>query len=244
MSSDDRQRSQRRRRRRRAHRPGPSSRHTGCSLSSTPQPGQEGRDLLVGHRVGSREQWLAGTTKLLEAEKEPTRRSDERARQRQQLPWVRMDEDHDFDTEAGPASLVDLFGGRTQLLIHHFIFPGRPSCALITDGLDASTVHRAASGRRRARRRSGRSTHPHARGSRPHRAGDQAASGCTESFTTGSQAACACGGEVAGEPSRWPTRPCRTDPFVTARRAGDRHRHRSTADIGCVVPPSTRSPIA
>jgi predicted dithiol-disulfide oxidoreductase (DUF899 family) len=96
---------------------------------------------VIDHRVGSREEWLAERTKLLEAEKELTRRSDELARRRQQLPWVRVDKDYDFDTESGPASLVDLFGGRSQLLVYHFMFPGCPSCASITDGFDASTVH-------------------------------------------------------------------------------------------------------
>jgi predicted dithiol-disulfide oxidoreductase (DUF899 family) len=84
---------------------------------------------VIDHRVGSREEWLAERTKLLEAEKELTRRSDELARRRQQLPWVRVDKDYDFDTESGPASLVDLFGGRSQLLVYHFMFPGCPSCA-------------------------------------------------------------------------------------------------------------------
>ncbi len=96
---------------------------------------------MVDHRVGSREEWLAERTELLEAEKELTRRSDELARRRQQLPWVRVDEDYEFDTESGPASLVDLFGGRSQLLVYHFMFPGCPSCASMTDGFDASTVH-------------------------------------------------------------------------------------------------------
>lgn len=96
---------------------------------------------MIDHRVGSREEWLAERTKLLEAEKELTRRNDELARQRQQLPWVRVDKDYRFDTEAGPASLVDLFGGRSQLLVYHFMFPDCPSCASITDGFDGSTVH-------------------------------------------------------------------------------------------------------
>ncbi len=59
---------------------------------------------------------------LLEAEKELTRRSDELARQRQELPWVRVDKDYRFETEAGSASLADLFRGRSQLLVYHFMF--------------------------------------------------------------------------------------------------------------------------
>jgi predicted dithiol-disulfide oxidoreductase (DUF899 family) len=99
---------------------------------------------MVDHRVGSRQEWLAGRTKLLEAEKELTRRNDELARQRQELPWVRVDKDYSFDTESGPASLVDLFGGRSQLLLYHFMFPGCTSCASLTDGFDGfdgSTIH-------------------------------------------------------------------------------------------------------
>lgn len=68
-------------------------------------------------------------------------RADELARRRQELPWVRVDKDYRFDTETGPASLVDLFGGRSQLLVYHFMFPSCPSCASFTDGFDASTIH-------------------------------------------------------------------------------------------------------
>ena len=76
------------------------------------------------HRVGTREEWLAARLELLEAEKELTRRSDELARQRRELPWVRIDKEYRFETEDGPASLPDLFGGRSQLLAYHFMFPG------------------------------------------------------------------------------------------------------------------------
>jgi len=96
---------------------------------------------MIDHRIGTREEWLAERTKLLEAEKELTRRNDELARQRQQLPWVRVEKDYSFATENGPASLVDLFCGRSQLLVYHFMFPGCTSCAAITDGFDGSTVH-------------------------------------------------------------------------------------------------------
>lgn len=96
---------------------------------------------MINHRVGTQEEWLAERIKLLEAEKELTRRNDELTRQRQQLPWVRVDKDYRFGTETGPASLVDLFGGRSQLLVYHFMFPGCPSCAAFTDGYDGSTIH-------------------------------------------------------------------------------------------------------
>src|SRR4249919_2972594 len=96
---------------------------------------------MVDHRIGTREEWLAERIKLLEAEKELTRRNDELARQRRQLPWVRVDKNYTFDTETGQVDFVDLFGGRSQLLVYHFMFPGCPSCAAITDGFDGSTVH-------------------------------------------------------------------------------------------------------
>ena len=74
------------------------------------------------HTTASREQWLAARLALLEAEKELTRRSDEVARQRQELPWVPVEKEYRFETEAGPASLGDLFGGQSQLLVYHFMF--------------------------------------------------------------------------------------------------------------------------
>jgi predicted dithiol-disulfide oxidoreductase (DUF899 family) len=87
-----------------------------------------------------------GWRELLEAEKELTRRSDELARQRQQLPWVRVEKDYSFEIDEGPASLADLFGGRSQLLIYHFMFgpdytAGCPACSAIADGFDGSVVH-------------------------------------------------------------------------------------------------------
>jgi predicted dithiol-disulfide oxidoreductase (DUF899 family) len=98
------------------------------------------------HTTGTREEWLAARMKLLEAEKELTRRSDELARQRLQLPWVRVDKDYRFETEEGSASLADLFRGRSQLLIYHFMLgpdytAGCPSCSAIADGFDGSVVH-------------------------------------------------------------------------------------------------------
>ena len=77
---------------------------------------------MAGHMTGTREEWRAARLKLLEAEKEHTRRGDELARQRQELPWVRIDKPYNFDTDEGSASLADLFRGRSQLLVYHFMF--------------------------------------------------------------------------------------------------------------------------
>jgi predicted dithiol-disulfide oxidoreductase (DUF899 family) len=84
--------------------------------------------MMTTHTTGTREQWLARRLALLKEEKELTRRSDELARRRQELPWVRIDKDYRFDTEEGSASLLDLFRGRSQLLVYHFMFgPDMPS---------------------------------------------------------------------------------------------------------------------
>jgi predicted dithiol-disulfide oxidoreductase (DUF899 family) len=101
---------------------------------------------MTTHRTGSREEWLAARRELLAAEKALTRQSDEVARQRQALPWVRVDKDYRFETDAGPASLPDLFKGRSQLLTYHFMFgpeykAGCPSCSAIADGFSGSVVH-------------------------------------------------------------------------------------------------------
>jgi predicted dithiol-disulfide oxidoreductase (DUF899 family) len=98
-------------------------------------------ELMIDHRIGTQAEWLAERVELLKAEKELTRSNDELTRRRHQLPWVRVDKDYRFATEDGPASLVDLFGDRSQLLVYHFMFPGCPSCAAITDGFDGSTIH-------------------------------------------------------------------------------------------------------
>jgi predicted dithiol-disulfide oxidoreductase (DUF899 family) len=100
------------------------------------------------HRIGTREEWLAARLELLEAEKELTRRGDELARRRRELPWVRIDKEYPFETDEGPASLADLFRGRSQLLVYHFMFgpdyaAGCPSCSAIADGFDGSAVHLA-----------------------------------------------------------------------------------------------------
>lgn len=98
--------------------------------------------------VVSREEWLAARIELLKAEKDLTRRSDALAQRRQELPWVRIDKTYQFETEAGKASLPDLFQGRSQLLVYHFMFgpdykAGCPSCSSIADGFDGFVVHLA-----------------------------------------------------------------------------------------------------
>jgi predicted dithiol-disulfide oxidoreductase (DUF899 family) len=77
---------------------------------------------MTKHIAGTHEEWLAARLALLEAEKELTRRSDELARRRQELPWVRVDKEYRFETDEGSASLADLFSGRSQLLVYHFMF--------------------------------------------------------------------------------------------------------------------------
>jgi predicted dithiol-disulfide oxidoreductase (DUF899 family) len=103
---------------------------------------------MAKHTTGTRQEWLAARLELLEAEKELTRRSDELARRRQELPWVRIDKAYRFDTDEGSASLADLFRGRSQLLVYHFMFgpdytAGCPSCSSIADGFDGFVVHLA-----------------------------------------------------------------------------------------------------
>jgi predicted dithiol-disulfide oxidoreductase (DUF899 family) len=103
---------------------------------------------MTDHKTGTRAEWLAARLELLEAEKALTRRSDRLARQRQELPWVRIEKEYRFETDEGAASLADLFSGRSQLLIYHFMFgpeytAGCPSCSAIADGFDGSVVHLA-----------------------------------------------------------------------------------------------------
>jgi len=103
---------------------------------------------MTMHRTGTREEWLAARLDLLAAEKEHTRRSDELAQRRQELPWVRLDKEYRFDTAEGSASLADLFRGRSQLLVYHFMFgpdytAGCPSCSAIADGFNGFAVHLA-----------------------------------------------------------------------------------------------------
>src|ERR1700719_1292451 len=103
---------------------------------------------ITTHKTGTREEWLAARLDLLAAEKELTRRSDELAQQRQELPWVRVDKAYRFETDEGSASLADLFRGRSQLLVYHFMFgpdyaAGCPSCSMIADGFNGFAVHLA-----------------------------------------------------------------------------------------------------
>jgi predicted dithiol-disulfide oxidoreductase (DUF899 family) len=103
---------------------------------------------MTTHTTGTREQWLAARLDLLEVEKELTRQSDEVARQRQALPWVRVDKTYRFDTDEGSSTLPDLFRGRSQLLVYHFMFgpdykAGCPSCSAIADGFNGLAVHLA-----------------------------------------------------------------------------------------------------
>jgi predicted dithiol-disulfide oxidoreductase (DUF899 family) len=103
---------------------------------------------MTQHRTGTHEEWLTARLELLESEKELTRRSDELAQRRRELPWVRVEKDYRFDTAAGPASLADLFRGRSQLLVYHFMFgpdytAGCPACSAIADGFNGFAVHLA-----------------------------------------------------------------------------------------------------
>jgi predicted dithiol-disulfide oxidoreductase (DUF899 family) len=103
---------------------------------------------MTTHKTGTREQWLKARTELLKAEKELTHRSDDVARQRQELPWVPVNKGYRFETEEGSASVADLFRGCSQLLVYHFMFgpdfaAGCPSCSSIADGFDGIAVHLA-----------------------------------------------------------------------------------------------------
>jgi predicted dithiol-disulfide oxidoreductase (DUF899 family) len=101
---------------------------------------------MTKHRIGTQEEWQAQRGELLEEEKELTRRGDELARKRRELPWVPVEKDYRFDTRDGTKSLADLFDGRSQLLVYHFMFgpswqAGCPVCSSITDTLDRQVVH-------------------------------------------------------------------------------------------------------
>src|SRR5262245_15543836 len=103
---------------------------------------------MTTHTTGTREEWLQARLALLAAEKDLTRRGDEVARQRQALPWVQVHKAYRFDTDGGSASLADLFRGRSQLLVYHFMFgpdyaAGCPSCSAIADGFNGIAVHLA-----------------------------------------------------------------------------------------------------
>ncbi|MGZ6673418.1 MAG: DUF899 domain-containing protein [Solirubrobacteraceae bacterium] len=101
------------------------------------------------HEVGTQQEFDAARAELLAEEKELTRRSDELARRRRELPWVAVEQDYSFETEAGTRSLAELFDGRSQLLVYHFMFgpsyeAGCPVCSSITDTIDANAPHLAA----------------------------------------------------------------------------------------------------
>jgi predicted dithiol-disulfide oxidoreductase (DUF899 family) len=103
---------------------------------------------MIKHATGTREEWLTARLKLLQAEKELTKRGDEIALQRRQLPWVKVEKQYVFDTDKGQESLASLFRGRSQLLVYHFMFgpdfkAGCPTCSSIADGFNGITVHLA-----------------------------------------------------------------------------------------------------
>src|SRR6202795_3664753 len=103
---------------------------------------------MTKHMTGTRKAWLAARLELLKAEKALTRRSDELARRRQELPWVRANKEYRFETDEGTASLVDLFRGRSQLIVYHFMFgpdytAGCLSCSAIADGFNGFAIHLA-----------------------------------------------------------------------------------------------------
>jgi predicted dithiol-disulfide oxidoreductase (DUF899 family) len=104
--------------------------------------------MTTKHRTGTREEWLAERLELLKAEKDLTRHSDELARRRQELPWVRVAKEYRFETDGGIVSLADLFRGRSQLLIYHFMFgpdykAGCATCSTIADGFNGFEIHLA-----------------------------------------------------------------------------------------------------
>ena len=101
---------------------------------------------MTNHKIGTREEWLAARLKLLQAEKEQTRRGDEVTRQRQALPWVRIDKKYQFETDEGKATLADLFKGSSQLVVYHFMFGpdytvGCPACSATADGFNGVLPH-------------------------------------------------------------------------------------------------------
>jgi len=101
---------------------------------------------MTDHQIASREEWLHARLELLDAEKELTRRNDELTRRRRELPWVPIDKPYAFHTEDGDATLADLFRGRSQLVMYHFMYApewdeGCPSCSAVADGFDETHLH-------------------------------------------------------------------------------------------------------
>src|SRR6202047_1936831 len=118
-----------------------ANQHIITKTERTTKDTQGEKRTMTRHMTGTREEWMAARLELLEAEKELTRRSDELARRRQELPWLRVDKEYRFETDEGNASLADLFRGRSQLLVYHFMFgpdykAGCPSCSAIADGFN------------------------------------------------------------------------------------------------------------
>src|SRR5919108_6502544 len=101
---------------------------------------------MAEHRIGTQEEWKAERDELLKEEKELTRRGDELTKKRQALPWVRVENDYRFETEGGTKTLAELFGGRSQLMVYHFMFgpgwtAGCPVCSSIADTLAPQVPH-------------------------------------------------------------------------------------------------------
>ena len=101
---------------------------------------------MTDHKIGTREEWLVARDKLLEREKEHTRLGDELARKRRELPWVRVEKEYRFDTDDGERTLAELFDGRSQLLVYHFMFgpsydAGCPTCSSMADGINGLLPH-------------------------------------------------------------------------------------------------------
>jgi predicted dithiol-disulfide oxidoreductase (DUF899 family) len=106
---------------------------------------------MTQHKTGTREEWLAARLELLEAEKQHMRRGDELARRRQELPWVPIEKEYVFETDKGKKTLAELFDGRSQLLIYHFMFgfgfrvdeqnPGCTGCSFVADHFDGVIPH-------------------------------------------------------------------------------------------------------
>jgi predicted dithiol-disulfide oxidoreductase (DUF899 family) len=101
---------------------------------------------MTDHKIGTREEWAAAREELLEAEKEHTRRGDELARQRRELPWVPVEKEYSFETDEGTRTLAELFDGRSQLLVYHFMFgpdytAGCTTCSSIADSVDGVVPH-------------------------------------------------------------------------------------------------------
>jgi predicted dithiol-disulfide oxidoreductase (DUF899 family) len=101
---------------------------------------------MKDHKIGSREEWQTAREELLRREKQHTRQADELAQQRRELPWVPVEKDYRFDTDAGTRTLAELFDGRSQLLVYHFMFgpsyeAGCPTCSSMADGMDGLLTH-------------------------------------------------------------------------------------------------------